>query len=101
MDLDLGEDVAVVVGGASGLGYAIADAFRDEGAGVVILDRSPDTPDIAVGFGHVVDATDYAAVKAFASRMGRVDHVVFAAGVGSGKFGFPFWNRDEIPKSLE
>ena len=25
---------------------------------------------------------------------GRCDHVVFAAGVGSGKFGFPFWKLD-------
>jgi len=24
--------------------------------------------------------------------VGRVDHVVFAVGIGSGKFGFPFWN---------
>ncbi len=28
------------------------------------------------------------------SLLGRVDHVVFAVGVGSGKFGFPFWNLD-------
>jgi NAD(P)-dependent dehydrogenase (short-subunit alcohol dehydrogenase family) len=24
--------------------------------------------------------------------LGRVDHVVFAVAIGSGKFGFPFWN---------
>jgi NAD(P)-dependent dehydrogenase (short-subunit alcohol dehydrogenase family) len=46
----------------------------------------------------VVDVTDYAAVRAVAAevrqRFGRVDHVVFAAGVGSGKFGFPFWQLD-------
>ena len=27
-------------------------------------------------------------------RFGRCDHVVFAVGVGSGKFGFPFWNLE-------
>ena len=26
--------------------------------------------------------------------LGRVDHVVVAAGIGSGKFGFPFWNLE-------
>ena len=28
------------------------------------------------------------------SSRGRTDHVVHAAGIGSGKFGFPFWNLD-------
>lgn len=28
------------------------------------------------------------------SEMGAVDHVVHAAAVGSGKFGFPFWNLE-------
>lgn len=95
MDLGLKGDVAVVVGGASGLGRAIAVAFADEGAEVVLLDVSPAVrtaiPNAAA---HVVDVTDYAALKAVAAQLPRVDHVVFAAGVGSGKFGFPFWNLD-------
>ncbi len=48
--------------------------------------------------GLVVDVTDYAAVGRAAreidDRCGRCDHIVFAAGAGSGKFGFPFWNLD-------
>jgi NAD(P)-dependent dehydrogenase (short-subunit alcohol dehydrogenase family) len=40
--------------------------------------------------------TDYAAVQSAAARareqLGPVRHVVYAAGCGSGKFGFPFWN---------
>ena len=54
----------------------------------------------------VADVTDYAALKRAAAdlheRFGRVDHVVFAAGVGSGKFGFPFWNLtpDDWPRVL-
>jgi NAD(P)-dependent dehydrogenase (short-subunit alcohol dehydrogenase family) len=43
----------------------------------------------------VGDVTDYAAMQAAAGRVkahfGRMDHVVFAAAVGSGKFGFPYW----------
>jgi NAD(P)-dependent dehydrogenase (short-subunit alcohol dehydrogenase family) len=42
--------------------------------------------------------TDLAAVRRaadeIAGRFGRCDHVVFAVGAGSGKFGFPFWKLD-------
>ena len=48
------------------------------------------------GLGLVADVADYPAVQAAARRVhgerGGVDHVVFAVGIGSGKFGFPFWN---------
>lgn len=101
MDLGLAGQVAVVVGAARGLGHAIAAAFAAEGARVALLDLSPDVHTAAEqpgGTGWVVDVTDYAAVRAAAdavrSHFSRVDHVVFAAGVGSGKFGFPFWNLD-------
>ncbi|MFO0797056.1 MAG: SDR family oxidoreductase [Gemmataceae bacterium] len=84
MDLGLSGQVAVVVGAASGLGRAIADAFAAEGAHVARWDIAPAAE-------TVVDATDYAAVSRAAGLLGRVDHVVYAAAVGSGKFGFPFW----------
>jgi len=42
--------------------------------------------------------TDYAAVRQVAQdverQLGQTDHVVFAVGVGSGKFGFPFWKLE-------
>jgi NAD(P)-dependent dehydrogenase (short-subunit alcohol dehydrogenase family) len=106
MNLQLTGHVAVVVGGARGIGRAIASAFLDEGASVAIIDREPDAPFVAEGLamgkgrasGHVADVTDARAIAEAAARArldhGRVDHVVFAAGIGSGKFGFPFWNLD-------
>ena len=97
MNLELTDRVAVVVGGARGLGLAIATAFAAEGARVVLLDVSPDVLAAAAklgGTGYVVDVTDFASVKAAAEAIGRVDHVAFAAGIGSGKFGFPFWKLD-------
>ncbi len=46
----------------------------------------------------MADVTDYAAVarvaEEVARRFGRCDHVVFAVGAGSGKFGFPFWKLE-------
>jgi 2-hydroxycyclohexanecarboxyl-CoA dehydrogenase len=42
--------------------------------------------------------TDHAAVRhaaeAMINRLGRCDHVIFAGGIGSGKFGFPFWSLE-------
>ncbi|MFO0907562.1 MAG: SDR family oxidoreductase [Isosphaeraceae bacterium] len=104
MDLNLVGDVAVVTGAARGIGLAIASAFAHEGARVVLVDRDSDalaSALAAIPAGNaaetcVVDVTDAAAVAALAdqvaSRHGRCDHVVCAAGSGSGKFGFPFWN---------
>ena len=101
MDLGLQDNVAVVVGGASGIGRAIAAAFRDEGSRVALLDVSPGVKATATelgGEGWIADVTDYAAVARAAADarflLGRVDHVVFAAAVGSGKFGFPFWELE-------
>lgn len=85
----------MVTGAARGLGLAIAQAFQAEGAQVVRLDVDAS---VAGGNGYVVDVTDPNAVgevaAAIRARWGRCDHVVHAAAVGSGKFGFPFWNLD-------
>jgi NAD(P)-dependent dehydrogenase (short-subunit alcohol dehydrogenase family) len=105
MDFQLSGHVAVVVGGASGIGLAISKEFAREGCRVGIVDRSDETERLAGGIaaegrvncsGVVADVTDYSAVQAAAARiaqaLGPVQHVVFAVGCPSGKFGFPFWN---------
>ncbi len=101
MELGLTDCVAVVAGGASGIGKAIATAFAAEGARVAVLDLSDKVLDTARelgGAGWVVDITDAAAVNRSAleirAQLGRLDHIVVAAAIGSGKFGFPFWNLD-------
>ena len=107
MDLQLAQQTAVIIGGASGIGLAIARAFAAERAHVAILDRSGLTEGIAAGLatefgvtahGIVVDVTDYAAVRRASETvdkmLGRAEHIAYAAGMGSGKFGFPFWNLE-------
>ncbi|MCP5541946.1 MAG: SDR family oxidoreductase [Akkermansiaceae bacterium] len=107
MNLDLQNQTAIVVGGAQGIGLAIAEAFAAEGCRVGLLDRNPDVTTVAGDLatrsgadclGRVADVTDSASLEAaaaeFADALGRIDHVVYAAGAGSGKFGFPFWNID-------
>jgi 2-keto-3-deoxy-L-fuconate dehydrogenase len=80
---------ALVTGGASGLGQAIAAAFAAEGAAVVILDVAGQPPrDLPAGTGYIsADVTDDAAVRAAvesaAARMGGLDLVASNAGIGS------------------
>ncbi|MGO9920991.1 MAG: SDR family NAD(P)-dependent oxidoreductase [Isosphaeraceae bacterium] len=102
MDMGLAQSVVVVFGAARGIGAAIARAFAAEAARVVVVDRDSTVLDLAgqlpESLGLVADVTDCEAVHrvAFEStrRCGRCDHVVFAVGAGSGKFGFPFWKLD-------
>ena len=105
MDFQLHDQVAVVVGGASGIGLAIAKEFAREGCRVGIIDLSEQTSRLAgdvaaagrtTSIGAQADVTDYAALQAagatVTSALGGLHHVVYAAGCGSGTFGFPFWN---------
>jgi NAD(P)-dependent dehydrogenase (short-subunit alcohol dehydrogenase family) len=100
MNLELAGQGAVIVGAAQGIGAAIARAFAAEGASVALVDRDPLVIETAAGLGVALlaDVTDSPAMRQVAvdslAQLGRVDHVVFAVGIGSGKFGFPFWNLD-------
>src|SRR3954470_14668619 len=101
MKFNLEGQTAVVFGAANGIGRAIADGFHAEGSRVLGFDRAVATPgDHATTAG---DVTRYDEVRAFAERIGEVDHVVFSVGAGSGKFGFPFWNLDpaDWPRVLQ
>ncbi|MBI5770114.1 MAG: SDR family oxidoreductase [Verrucomicrobia bacterium] len=90
MQLNLTDQHVAVFGSSAGIGRAIAQAFAAEGCRVRGFDRAPaaDAP-FATTIG---DVASLAQVEAFAATFATVDHVVFSVGVGSGKFGFPFWN---------
>lgn len=105
MDLNLKDRVAVITGGASGIGRAAARAFAFEGARVAIWDLNVATADVAEEIGSEcsipvvglsVDVADEASVATALERtisgLGPPDHLVHAAAIGSGKFGFPFTN---------
>jgi 2-hydroxycyclohexanecarboxyl-CoA dehydrogenase len=116
MDLQLARNIAVVTGGASGIGLATAKAFAAEGCSVALWDRDAAVVGVAAEIGKAcdvstlgvqVDLVDAAAVeRAFQETIARfqgVDHVVHCAAVGSGKFGFPFTNLTpaDWPRTLE
>jgi len=78
--------VAVVTGGASGIGLATAQALAQRGASVAVLDLNPaDLPDGLAGF--VADVTDRAsvdaAITAVAGAFGGIDIVVNSAGISA------------------
>ena len=93
LDLNFGLDgkVAVIAGGASGIGAAIARAYVTKGAAVVVLDLAVPTDDQLVaelGAGSTAftcDITDEAAVAAVVARIVRryrhIDVLVNSAGV--------------------
>lgn len=78
--------VAIVTGGASGLGEATAALLVERGARVAVLDRAVDgIPDTQ--FGVVCDITDAAqvdaAVAAVVDHFGSLDIVINNAGIGA------------------
>jgi 3-oxoacyl-[acyl-carrier protein] reductase len=77
MELDLAGKTAVVTGTAQGIGAAIAQALRDEGATVHGVDRDS------------ADLTDEAAVAAFFAGVGPADILVNCAGGVTGQVGRP------------
>jgi 2-keto-3-deoxy-L-fuconate dehydrogenase len=77
---------ALVTGGASGIGAAVARLLREHGAAVAVLDR--DVAGAAAGLVTVTaDVTDDAAVRAAVAtaveRLGGLDVLVNNAGVGA------------------
>ena len=88
---------AVVTGGASGIGRAVAERLRKDGLRVAVIDLSPTDDE----FGHVADVTDRAqvdtAVAAIRQQFGPILVLVNAAGVeGFQKFStmtFQDWSK--------
>ncbi len=112
MELELKGHVAVVTGGASGIGLACARGLAREGCKVALWDVSPRVHDAAKELGAEtcalqVDVREFAAVEAAVrnteAALGPIAHAVHAAAIGSGKFGFPFTNLEprDWPRVLE
>ncbi|WGD37482.1 SDR family oxidoreductase [Lysinibacter sp. HNR] len=78
--------VAIVTGGASGIGAAIAERLHRAGATVAVCDLKPEEANpahFAVRTDIADDASVRAAITAITERFGRVDIVVNNAGIGA------------------
>ncbi|MBN9742813.1 oxidoreductase [Amycolatopsis sp. A1MSW2902] len=88
----LADKIAVVTGGSTGIGFATARAFRDEGAKVFITGRRKDALDAAVAelgpavTGVVCDVSVLedldALYRTVREQAGRIDVLVANAGIG-------------------
>lgn len=90
--MDIATSRTIITGGASGLGAATAEYFRQQGAQVIVLDRDDKGAAFARGIGahfHATDVTDEdsvaAAMAAAQSAMGGVDVCVNCAGIVVGE----------------
>ena len=76
----------VVIGGTSGIGFAVAQEAIADGANVIVGSSSAANVDAAVGrlgsaaSGAAIDVKDEASVAAFFERTGPFDHLVYTAG---------------------
>ena len=81
----------VVIGGSSGIGFAIAAGALADGAEVVVGSSNPQNVEAAVGrlgdgaSGHAVNVREEADVGAFFERAGAFDHLAFTAGDWGGR----------------
>ena len=75
MTLDFHGKTAIVTGGASGIGQAVAEALRAAGADVHVFDRKGDPP---------VDVADLGSLEAAFTRAPVPDVVIVNAGIATG-----------------
>ncbi len=73
----------LVVGGTSGIGLAIAQAFATHGADVTVAGATADHVPTLPGRSKavVLDVRDAAAVADLVGSMDRIDHLIYAAGI--------------------
>jgi NAD(P)-dependent dehydrogenase (short-subunit alcohol dehydrogenase family) len=90
----------VVIGGASGIGFAVAAAALDEGARVVVASSQKANVQAASerlgggATGLVVDVSDEASVAGFFEGLGPFDHLAFTAGDWGARMGEPARDLD-------
>nr|WKF60349.1 3-alpha-hydroxycholanate dehydrogenase (NADP(+)) [Paraburkholderia busanensis] len=97
----------VIIGGTSGIGFAVARAAHDAGAAVVVISsRERKVADAVAALGtraegHAADLTDEAALPALFERIGPFDHLVYSAGDALQIGPLPDIDRDTIRKAFD
>ncbi|KZO98876.1 2-hydroxycyclohexanecarboxyl-CoA dehydrogenase [Calocera viscosa TUFC12733] len=102
--------LVVVVGGSSGMGFAVARSSLEQGAKVIIASSNKAKVDAAVTrliqansafkgsvSGLTVDAKDVPSLEKFWDEVGKFDHLVWTAG---DSLGMPNFLTDDLTKKL-
>ena len=106
-----GGQVAVVTGGAQGIGYAVANRFADMGARLAIWDIDAELAGPAarsIGRGTLaceVDVADWhgvsAALEATLKELARIDALVNSAGIAGGNANVEDYDVDEFRRVID
>jgi NAD(P)-dependent dehydrogenase (short-subunit alcohol dehydrogenase family) len=117
--MGLGGTRVLVIGGGSGIGYAVAEAAAAEGAHVVVASTQPEkvraaAARLGAAAGAELDVTDESAVATFFESQDAFDHIVTTAGdwgalrrtrladldltAAAGAFGVRFWGALAVAK---
>lgn len=108
--IDLKDQVAVVTGGAQGIGLAVARRLLASGARVSLWDQRADLlasarGEIAASSTVAVDITDYAAVAAATTEVeaafGRIDILVHSAGIAGKNAPLDEYELDEWRRVID
>jgi 3-oxoacyl-[acyl-carrier protein] reductase len=103
-ELDFRDKQVLVVGGSSGIGNGIAQAFRAHGAGVAVCGTRGSTADYSAEEGSDLEGLDYAkldvsdaqAIESFHPSFDRLDVLVLAQGAvlyRRGEFAMPGFRK--------
>ena len=89
----------VVIGGATGIGFAIAELAREQGASIIVGSSNKANVSAATGrlqgaTGYTVDLRDEASVTGFFTNVGPFDHLAITAGDWGGPIFVPVQNLD-------
>lgn len=103
--MDLNGKIAIVTGGASGIGRAIAQALHERGARVAIADlhfnAADKTGQACGGFGAGVDVADERQLAGFINaverKLGPVD--IYVSNAGLGVTDGPGWGAGDAPNA--
>lgn len=108
--IDLKDQVAVVTGGAQGLGFAIAQRLSASGARVSLWDMRADllakaSEELGAASSIAVDISDYEAVVAATAeveaQLGRIDILVHSAGIAGKNAPLDEYEVDEWRRVIE
>ncbi|MCZ8514312.1 SDR family oxidoreductase [Paenibacillus filicis] len=91
---------AVIVGGTSGIGLAVAKSFLAQGAQVIVASRSQEKVDVAMkelgtAHGYVLDFQDESQTKQFFENIVTFDHLVVTASGGAAREPFDALSIDD------
>jgi NAD(P)-dependent dehydrogenase (short-subunit alcohol dehydrogenase family) len=84
--MDLANKRVVVLGGTSGIGFAVARKAADQGAAIVVASSKEDNVNRAKKLlsgtveGVTLDLSSEESIKSFFGRIGEFDHLVYTAG---------------------